>query len=66
MLGAAAVPLPHIRRRLAALRSLTGRPFRVSLVLDVLQEGQIEVCFDEKIELQHMDTVGSPMGSSSG
>ncbi len=51
VLGAGAVPPPHMRTRLAALRRLTDRPFGVNLVLDVLEEGQIEVCFDENIPI---------------
>jgi len=51
VLGAGLMPVPHMRTRIAALRRLTDRPFGVNLVLDVLQEGQIEACFDTKIPL---------------
>jgi NAD(P)H-dependent flavin oxidoreductase YrpB (nitropropane dioxygenase family) len=51
VLGAGLVPGPHMRTRIREVRRLTDRPFGVNLVLDVLQEGQIDVCFDEKIPI---------------
>ena len=51
VLGAGLTPASHLRTQIRELRTLTDRPFGVNLILDVLQEGQIEVCFDEKIPI---------------
>jgi NAD(P)H-dependent flavin oxidoreductase YrpB (nitropropane dioxygenase family) len=51
VLGAGLTPASHIRTQIRELRTLTDRPFGVNLILDVLQEGQIEACFDEKIPI---------------
>jgi nitronate monooxygenase len=51
VLGMGGLPAPYIRRQIQQLRSLTDRPFGVNLLLPLLQEGQIEVCLDEKVPI---------------
>jgi NAD(P)H-dependent flavin oxidoreductase YrpB (nitropropane dioxygenase family) len=45
------LPAPYIRQQIQQLRSLTDKPFGVNLLLPLLQEGQIEVCLDEKVPI---------------
>jgi nitronate monooxygenase len=51
VLGMGGLPAPYIRQQIRQLRSLTDRPFGVNLLLPLLQEGQIEVCCDEKVPI---------------
>lgn len=51
VLGAGLSPASHIRTQIRDVRALTDRPFGANLLLDLLQEGQIQACFDEKIPI---------------
>jgi len=49
VLGTASLPAKVVRQRIAALRSLTTRPFGVNVVLAIARRGQIEVCLEEGV-----------------
>src|SRR3972149_676987 len=49
VLGMGGLPAPLIREEIGRTRGLTQRPFAVNLILPLLQEGQVEVCFDERV-----------------
>jgi len=51
VLGMGGVPAPYIAQQVKRLRGLTDKPFGVNIILPLLQEGQIEVCLDEKIPI---------------
>jgi nitronate monooxygenase/enoyl-[acyl-carrier protein] reductase II len=51
VLGAGLSPASYIRTQIRELRALTDRPFGVNLIVPLVQEGQIEACFDEKIPI---------------
>src|SRR5215510_12152722 len=51
VLGGAVASAAHLREKIQRLRTLTDKPFGVNFLLPVLQEGQIEACFAEKIPL---------------
>src|SRR5262249_62240330 len=43
----AGAPVEHLRQQIRHLRSLTDKPFGVNIILARLQEGWMEVCFEE-------------------
>ncbi len=47
-LGGGGLGADGTRRRIAATRALTARPFGVNLLLPKLREGQIEVCLEQR------------------
>jgi nitronate monooxygenase len=49
VLGMGGVPAPYIAKQVKRLRELTDKPFGVNIILPLLQEGQIEVCLDERV-----------------
>jgi NAD(P)H-dependent flavin oxidoreductase YrpB (nitropropane dioxygenase family) len=49
VLGTASLSAKVVRQRIAALRSLTARPFGVNVVLAIARRGQIEVCLEESV-----------------
>ena len=49
VLGMGGVPPDVIREAIRATRSLTDRPFGVNIILALLEEGQIEVCLEERV-----------------
>src|SRR5712692_3268898 len=51
VLGGLFLPPLSLRQAIHRLRTLTDKPFGVNLILPLLQEGQIEVCLDEKIPI---------------
>jgi nitronate monooxygenase len=51
VLGMGGVPAPYIAKQVKRLRELTDKPFGVNIILPLLQEGQIEICLDEKIPI---------------
>jgi NAD(P)H-dependent flavin oxidoreductase YrpB (nitropropane dioxygenase family) len=51
VLGMGGVPAPYIAQQVKRLRALTDKPFGVNIILPLLQEGQIEICLDEKIPI---------------
>ena len=51
VLGGAGASAAHLRKEIQRLRTLTDKPFGVNLLLPLLQEGQIEACFEAKIPL---------------
>jgi NAD(P)H-dependent flavin oxidoreductase YrpB (nitropropane dioxygenase family) len=51
VLGMGGLPAPYIRQQIQKLRALTDKPFGVNIILPLLQEGQIETCFDEKVPI---------------
>jgi len=51
VLGMGGVPAPYIAQQVKRLRTLTDKPFGVNIILPLLQEGQIEICLDEKIPI---------------
>jgi NAD(P)H-dependent flavin oxidoreductase YrpB (nitropropane dioxygenase family) len=51
VLGMGGVPAPYIAQQVKHLRTLTDKPFGVNIILPLLQEGQIEICLDEKIPI---------------
>jgi nitronate monooxygenase len=51
VLGGAAASAAHLREEIQRLRTLTDKPFGVNLFLSLLQEGQIEACFEERVPL---------------
>ena len=51
VLGMGGLPPPIIREEIRRLRSLTKKPFGVNIILALLEEGQVEICVDEKVPL---------------
>jgi len=51
VLGMGGLPAPLIRDEIRRLRSLTKKPFGVNIILALLEEGQVEICVDEKVPL---------------
>jgi nitronate monooxygenase/enoyl-[acyl-carrier protein] reductase II len=51
VLGMGGLPAPYIRQQIQRVRALTDKPFGVNLLLPLLQEGQINACFDEKVPI---------------
>jgi len=51
VLGMGGLPPPLIREEIRKVRSATKKPFGVNILLPILEEGQIEVCLDEKVPL---------------
>jgi nitronate monooxygenase len=51
VLGMGGLPARYIRQQIQHLRTLTDKPFGVNIILPMLQEGQIEACFDEKVPI---------------
>lgn len=51
VLGMGGVPAPYIAQQVKRLRTLTDKPFGINIILPLLQEGQIEICLDEKIPI---------------
>jgi NAD(P)H-dependent flavin oxidoreductase YrpB (nitropropane dioxygenase family) len=51
VLGMGGLPAPYIRQQIQRVRALTDKPFGVNLLLPLLQEGQIDACFDEKVPI---------------
>jgi NAD(P)H-dependent flavin oxidoreductase YrpB (nitropropane dioxygenase family) len=51
VLGMGGVPAPLISQQVKRVRALTDKPFGVNIILPLLQEGQIEVCLEEKIPI---------------
>jgi NAD(P)H-dependent flavin oxidoreductase YrpB (nitropropane dioxygenase family) len=49
VLGMGGVPARYIPQQIKQLRTLTDKPFGVNIILPLLQEGQIEVCLDERV-----------------
>ncbi len=49
VLGTASLSAKVVRQRIAALRSLTTRPFGINVVLAIARRGQIDVCLEEKV-----------------
>src|SRR5262249_3857811 len=49
--GGAVAAAAHLREKIQRLRPLTDKPFGVNFLLPLLQEGQIEACFEEKIPI---------------
>ncbi len=49
VLGMGGLPAPVIREQIRKLRSLTTKPFGVNIILALLEEGQVEICLDEKV-----------------
>jgi nitronate monooxygenase len=44
-------PVAHLRQHIRQLRTLTNKPFGVNLILARLQEGWIDICFEEQVPL---------------
>ena len=51
VLGMGGLPASYIRQQIQRVRALTDKPFGVNLLLPLLQEGQIDACFDEKVPI---------------
>jgi nitronate monooxygenase len=51
VLGGGAQPAAYLREQIRQLRALTDKPFGVNLILPLLEKGQIETCFEEKIPI---------------
>ena len=51
VLGGVFMPAPDLRQEIHRLRTLTGQPFGVNLILPLLQDGQIDVCLAAKVPL---------------
>lgn len=49
VLGMLGVPAPFVREHISAVRARTPKPFGVNLVVPLMQDGQIDVCFDERV-----------------
>jgi nitronate monooxygenase/enoyl-[acyl-carrier protein] reductase II len=45
------MPADYTRQQIKRLRSLTGKPFGVNILLPLLRNGQIEACLDEEIPI---------------
>jgi nitronate monooxygenase len=51
VLGGGGQPAEYLRARIRQLKVLTDKPFGVNFILPLLQKGQIEVCYEEKIPI---------------
>jgi nitronate monooxygenase len=51
VLGTSGLPAEFVRQQIHALRSLTAKPFGVNWILEGLDEGQLEVGFEERVPL---------------
>jgi len=51
VLGMGGMPADYTRQQIKRLRSLTGKPFGVNILLPLLRNGQIEACLDEEIPI---------------
>lgn len=51
VLGMGGLPAPFTRQQIRRLRTLTGKPFGVNILLPLLQQGQIEACLDERVPI---------------
>jgi nitronate monooxygenase/enoyl-[acyl-carrier protein] reductase II len=49
VLGMGGLPAPVIREQIRRFRSLTTKPFGVNIILALLEEGQVEICLEEKV-----------------
>lgn len=49
VLGMGGLPATYVREQIHQTRMLTKKPFGVNIILPLLQEGQIEVCLDERV-----------------
>ena len=47
----AGAPASHLRQQIQRLRTLTDKPFGVNIILARLQEGWIDICFEEQVPL---------------
>ena len=51
VLGSGGQPAEYTRERIRQLKALTNKSFGVNLILPLLQTGQIEACYEEKIPI---------------
>ncbi len=51
VLGLGSMRPAQMRDEIERLRALTSRAFGVNLIMPMMQEGQIDVCFDERVPL---------------
>lgn len=51
VLGMGGLPARYIHEQIRQTRTLTEKPFGVNIILPMVQEGQIEACFDEKVPI---------------
>lgn len=49
VLGAGGLPAEFMVAQIRAIRALTDKPFGVNIILPLVQAGQIEACFDERV-----------------
>jgi len=49
VLGMGGLPAAVTREQIRRLRTLTTKPFGVNVILAIAEEGQVDVCFDEKV-----------------
>lgn len=49
VIGLGGLPAPFMREQIKKLRTLTRKPFGVNIIMPMMQEGQIEVCMDERV-----------------
>ena len=51
VIGVARMPATYTRNEIQRLRSMTSKPFAVNIILALLQEGQVQACFDEHVPI---------------
>jgi NAD(P)H-dependent flavin oxidoreductase YrpB (nitropropane dioxygenase family) len=51
VIGVAGMPATYTRNEIERLQSRTSKPFAVNIILALLQEGQLEACFDAHVPI---------------